>query len=68
MKTTFIIVILTVILFSTFSQTFSTPIKKQIQITQSTSLKDEYVYIGEELWHFVYDDDGSLIFKEKVFE
>jgi hypothetical protein len=67
MKTTFI-VILTVLILSSFSQVFSAPTQKLTTITQSSATYEVYVYIDKELWHFVYNEDGSLIFEERIFE
>ncbi len=67
MKTTFI-VILTVILLSSYSQVFSTQLKKLTSITQLSGTYEQYVYIGNELWHFIFNEDGSLIFEERIFE
>lgn len=61
-----IFIILTVI-FLCFSPT-QLPFNKNHLTVSSNTYYEEYIYIDKELWHLVYSEDGSLIFKERIFE
>ena len=67
MKPLFIVILFT-LLIGVSSVTNSTEINSIKIQSQSCSLHVEYVNINGEIWKLTYDDDGVLIFKEKVFD
>jgi hypothetical protein len=64
---TIIVILFAFISINVFAAT-TPPKNKKIEITNTSSIYVEYKEENGVLWRYVYDDDGSLIFKEKVFE
>lgn len=67
MKPLFIVILFTLLMGVSIAAQ-STEVKHLTVKFQSCSLHVEYININGEIWKLTYDDDGVLIFKEKVFD